>query len=224
LASGPAQFLEFHHVGCWWYDIRSVCRISHDTATDGFGGAMVGLAFIYTWSLGLTLACRIFPFGITVGSLTLFFILIELILIAQNRLLPGVMMLGAFILLVLYLAGLIETAIQLFGAGNVSTNCQRYVTNNPISGVSASTLAWLEQNSICKSRHFPGDRKQLTNFLRLKLGRRIQLLDRRYRFLHLDVGHVFASEQGLVRSPSLRQLFLVFRFVPCILVVCIYAV
>lgn len=60
------------------------------------------------------------------------------------------MMLGAFILLVLYLTGLIETGIQLFGAGNVSTNCQRYVNNNPISGVSASTLAWLEQNSICK--------------------------------------------------------------------------
>lgn len=60
------------------------------------------------------------------------------------------MLLGSFILLVLFLAGLIETAIQLFGAGNVSANCQRYVNNNKISGVSATTLAWLQQNSICK--------------------------------------------------------------------------
>jgi hypothetical protein len=58
-------------------------------------------------------------------------------------------MLGSFILLVLYLTGLIETAIELFGVGNVSDNCQRYVTNNQVSGVSATTLAWLEQNSIC---------------------------------------------------------------------------
>ncbi|KAE9978243.1 hypothetical protein EG328_001569 [Venturia inaequalis] len=93
----------------------------------------------------------IFPFGITVGALTLFFIIIEFALVAQNRLLPGVMMLGAFILLVLFLTGLIETAIQLFGAGNVSENCQRYVNKNKIYGVSASTLAWLEQNSICSS-------------------------------------------------------------------------
>jgi len=93
----------------------------------------------------------LFPFGITVGSLTFFFVLIEFIMIAQRRLLPGIMMLGSFILLVLYLTGLIETAIELFGVGNVSNNCQRYVTNNPISGVSATTLAWLEQNSICSS-------------------------------------------------------------------------
>jgi len=70
-------------------------------------------------------------------------------MIAQKRLLPGVMMLGAFILLVLYLAGLIETAIQLFGVGDVSSNCQKYVNDNQISGVSATTLAWLEQNNIC---------------------------------------------------------------------------
>lgn len=41
-----------------------------------------------------------------------------LILIGQNRLDPGTVILGCFILIVLFLAGLIETAIQLFG--NVS--------------------------------------------------------------------------------------------------------
>ena len=53
------------------------------------------------------------PFGIAVGSLTIVFILIMLALIFQRRLLPGVVMLGSFILLVLYITGAVETAIQL---------------------------------------------------------------------------------------------------------------
>lgn len=93
---------------------------------------------------------RIFPFGITTGALTLVFVFIELVMISQRRFLPGVALLGAFILLVLYITGIIETAIQLFGNGNVSNNCQTYVTNNEITGVQVNTLAWLEQNNICK--------------------------------------------------------------------------
>lgn len=92
------------------------------------------------------------PFGIAVGALTVLFVLIMLTLIFQRRLLPGVVMIGSFILLVLYLTGLIETAIQLFGpAGDISGNCARYVTNNPSTDLSINTLAWLEQNSICQS-------------------------------------------------------------------------
>lgn len=88
------------------------------------------------------------PFGITVGALTIVFILIELILISQRRLLPGVVILGSVILLVLFITGLIETAIQLFGpVGDINGNCQRYITNQPITGLSVNTLAWLEQNS-----------------------------------------------------------------------------
>jgi len=92
----------------------------------------------------------IIPFGITVGSLTVFLIIVEMIMIAQNRLLPGIMMLSSFILFVLYLTGIIETAIQLFGAGQVSSNCQAYVTNNEVTGLSLNTLAWLQQNNICQ--------------------------------------------------------------------------
>jgi hypothetical protein len=100
----------------------------------------------------LTLPCnRIFPFGVTVGSLTVFLVIIEIIMIAQNRLLPGVMMLAAFVLFVLYLTGLIETAIQLFGEGEVSSSCQTYVNNNDVRGLSVDTLAWLQQSSICES-------------------------------------------------------------------------
>jgi len=92
------------------------------------------------------------PFGITVGALTIIFVWIMIILIYQRRLLPGVVMIGSFILLVLYITGLIETAIQLFGPkGNISSNCTTYVTNNPQNDLSINTLAWLEQNSICQS-------------------------------------------------------------------------
>lgn len=71
-------------------------------------------------------------------------------MIAQNRLLPGVMMLAAFVLFVLFLAGVIETAIQLFGEGEVSSSCQTYVNNNDVRGLSVDTLAWLQQSSICE--------------------------------------------------------------------------
>ncbi|KAK4988654.1 hypothetical protein LTR66_007260 [Elasticomyces elasticus] len=75
-----------------------------------------------------------------------------LVLISQRRLLPSVVLLWSFILLVLFITGLIETAIQLFGPqGNVNGNCQNYITNQPVTGVSVSTLAWLQQNSICQS-------------------------------------------------------------------------
>jgi hypothetical protein len=94
---------------------------------------------------------RLFPYGVTVGSLTVVWIIIQLILVAQRPLLPGLMILSSFILLVLYITGLVETAVQLFGPGKVSDNCTRYVMNNKISGVSVNTLAWLEQYNICKS-------------------------------------------------------------------------
>ncbi|KAF2399816.1 hypothetical protein EJ06DRAFT_530595 [Trichodelitschia bisporula] len=93
----------------------------------------------------------LFPYAITVGSLVVIFVIIQLILVSQRRLLPAFMMLFSFIFLVLFLAGTIETAIQLFGEGNVSSNCQTYVNNNPVSGQNVQTLAWLEQDSICSS-------------------------------------------------------------------------
>ncbi|KAF1988269.1 hypothetical protein K402DRAFT_312548, partial [Aulographum hederae CBS 113979] len=92
----------------------------------------------------------LFPFGITVGALTIVLVIVQIILIAQRRLLPGFMILWSFILFVLYLTGVIGTAIQLFGPGHVSQNCNA-VTSNPVSGASANTLIWLEQNSICAS-------------------------------------------------------------------------
>lgn len=92
------------------------------------------------------------PFGISVGALTLLFILLMLLLILQRRLLPGILIIGSFILLVLYITGLIETAIQLFGpAGDIASKCQTFVFDQQSKDLSINTLAWLEQNSICQS-------------------------------------------------------------------------
>lgn len=59
-------------------------------------------------------------------------------------------MVFCFMLFVLYLTGIVETGIQLFGAGKVSSNCQQYVTNAKVTGNNLQALAWLQQNSICK--------------------------------------------------------------------------
>ncbi|KAI9822385.1 MAG: hypothetical protein M1827_000104 [Pycnora praestabilis] len=93
----------------------------------------------------------IFPFNVAIGALAIVFIILMLILIGQRMLLPGIVIIGSFILFVLWLTGLIETSIQLFGpSGSVNANCQNYVTNQQFSGQSINTLAWLEQNNICQ--------------------------------------------------------------------------
>lgn len=95
-------------------------------------------------------AHRLFPFGIVTASLTLLFLILILVLAAQRMLIPGIILLGSFILFVLWLTTLIETAIQLFGAaGNVNSNCNAYVTGQQYHGISIETLAWLTQNNIC---------------------------------------------------------------------------
>lgn len=92
----------------------------------------------------------ILPYGVTVGALTIIFILIELVLIAQRRLLPGIVMLFSFMLLVLFLAGVIGTGIQLFGGNNLNNQCNAYVYNQRQYGPTGNTLAWLQQQSICQ--------------------------------------------------------------------------
>lgn len=86
------------------------------------------------------------------ASLAVLFILLLLWLIYQRRLLPSIVMIGGFILFVLWLVGLIVISIQLWGpAGSVSSNCNLAVFNLHPTGESVGTLAWLEQRSICQS-------------------------------------------------------------------------
>lgn len=72
-------------------------------------------------------------------------------LINQRSLLPGIVIMGAFICFVLWVVGLIVYSINLWGpVGAVNSNCQLYVQGNQYHGQSIETLAWLEQHSICE--------------------------------------------------------------------------
>lgn len=84
------------------------------------------------------------------GALGVIFCLIILILAAQRFLLPGIIIIGSFLLFTLWLTGLIETGLQLYGPqANVNSNCQNYVSNLPYEGNTIEALAWLTQNNIC---------------------------------------------------------------------------
>ena len=90
------------------------------------------------------------PYGITVGVLTVVLVILMMFLLSNNNLNPSLVLLISFMLFVLYITGCVDTGLQLFGEGEVSNTCNRLVSNNPQSGLSTDTLAWLEQNNICK--------------------------------------------------------------------------
>jgi len=95
---------------------------------------------------------RIMPYGITVGALTVIFVWIMLALIYQGRLLPGVVIVGSFILLILYITGIIETALQLFRNTNgIIGQCNSLNSYAPAGGLTVDVLAYLELQSICQS-------------------------------------------------------------------------
>lgn len=86
------------------------------------------------------------------ASLTLLFILMLLYLINNHALLPGIVIMGSFILFILWVVGLIVYSVQLWGpSGSVNGNCQLYVNGQNVKGQSIAALAWLEQKSICQS-------------------------------------------------------------------------
>ena len=95
---------------------------------------------------------RLFPFMIVSGALGIFFIALILILAMQRFLLPGIIIVGSFVLFVLWLTGLVETALQLYGVvGSVNDSCKYWVEGNGIHGDSIEALAWLTQITICMS-------------------------------------------------------------------------
>ncbi|OGM42117.1 hypothetical protein ABOM_009168 [Aspergillus bombycis] len=110
---------------------------------------------IFAWLMSVQSEMRLgtpwlFPFMVVSGALGIFFIVLILILAAQRFLLPGIILLGSFILFVLWLTGLIETSLQLYGVvGNVNDNCQIYIVDNRAGGNNMQTLAWLTQKTIC---------------------------------------------------------------------------
>lgn len=95
---------------------------------------------------------RLFPYMVVTSSLGVFFIFLLLTLAAQRFLLPGIVLVGSFVLFVLWLTGLVETSLQLFGVvANIDDQCQIYVVDNVATGNSFVTLAWLLQSAICMS-------------------------------------------------------------------------
>ncbi|KAL8369568.1 hypothetical protein RB595_000072 [Gaeumannomyces hyphopodioides] len=96
-----------------------------------------------------------FTYYIIVGSLVIAFIAILLWLIFSRRLLPSIVMIGGFILFVMWLVGLVVVSIELWGpssgpTGSVSGNCNLAVFSQNPTGQTLQTLAWLEQRSICE--------------------------------------------------------------------------
>ncbi|KAI9851970.1 MAG: hypothetical protein M1838_002259 [Thelocarpon superellum] len=91
-----------------------------------------------------------FPYWVSVGALGILFVAIIIWLTATRQLIPGVVVIGSFILFVLFLTGLIKISIELWGpSGSVSMNCSQFVDNQQFWGLSINTLAWLTQSSIC---------------------------------------------------------------------------
>jgi len=78
----------------------------------------------------------------------LLFVFIMLWLISQRQLLPGIVIMGSFILFILWMVGLVVFSIELWGPNGVNGTCQLLP---PSGGASGDTLAWLEQHSICES-------------------------------------------------------------------------
>lgn len=95
-----------------------------------------------------TLNSRILSYMITVSALMIVFIIIMLGLISQQQLLPGVVVLGSFILFVLWLTGLIQTSITLYGpSGAMNSYCGSRPNTQVIN--SQQTAVWLANSSLC---------------------------------------------------------------------------
>ncbi|KAJ9145439.1 Arginase-like protein [Pleurostoma richardsiae] len=93
-----------------------------------------------------------FPYYITVASLGIVFIVVMLWLIYQRRLLPAIVMIGGFVMFVLWLVGLIVVSVELWGpSGSVQSSCNLAVFNQNPKGQTLQTLAWMEQKNICQS-------------------------------------------------------------------------
>jgi hypothetical protein len=150
---------------------------------------------------------RIMPYGVTVGALALIFIIIEIVYIAQRKLLPGTMMLLSFILLVLFIAGIIGTAIQLFAGPNINNQCNTYVFNDSQDGPTLDTLAFLQQRNICKCFHVLKYNMGTNDYNRSMLAGRVRLLDRRKRVPDLDDGYGESGQFESVLVMIVKRLF-----------------
>lgn len=100
-----------------------------------------------------------FPYYVTVAAVALAFLLAVMWLIWYKRLLPAIVMLGAFALFVLWMVGLVASAVQLWGPGGVQSVCNMQVFNQSPHAPDVQTLAWMQQRNICKFSSIGGGEK-----------------------------------------------------------------
>ncbi|PLB40727.1 uncharacterized protein BDW47DRAFT_100728 [Aspergillus candidus] len=111
---------------------------------------------IFSWFMAIQTEMNLgipwlFPYMVVSSALGFIFVVLILVLAARRFLLPGIILIGSFILFVLWITGLIETSLQLYGVvANVNDNCQIYVLDDHrVGGNNLQTLAWLTQSTIC---------------------------------------------------------------------------
>jgi hypothetical protein len=157
LASSTVEFLAADHAHLILYSARHKRELPDGPKPAQCRSAMVCFPSTCPFSnkprkRTLTLfPYRYFPYWIAVAALSIIYLALMLWLISQRSLLPGIVILGAFILFVLWLVGLIVTSIEFWGpTGNVNTECNIFVIGQNTNGATIETLAWLEQHSICK--------------------------------------------------------------------------
>lgn len=120
------------------------------------------LGLLIPWYVGIASLCatvvctnaagnRYFPYYITVGCLVILYVVGIIWLIANRRLLPAIVMIGSFMMLVMWMVGLVAASVELWGpTGTVQSNCNLQVFSQNTMGSTVQTLAWLQQKSICK--------------------------------------------------------------------------
>ncbi|EEH39779.2 hypothetical protein PAAG_01968 [Paracoccidioides lutzii Pb01] len=92
----------------------------------------------------------VFPFMVAAAAISLIFLFLIVFLAIQHSLIPEMIILGSFILFVLWFTGLIGTSVQLYGSkANINSNCQNWVSGYQYKGASINTLAWLTNITIC---------------------------------------------------------------------------
>lgn len=120
-------------------------------AYHGEFDALAGMAVCRLWCRLTDSSPRILPYQVTVASITLVFLMIMMWLIMMRQLLPGIVIVGSFMCFVLWVAGLVQIGIELYGPGlNINQVCITWVNNAyPAKVQTIEMLAWITQKNIC---------------------------------------------------------------------------
>jgi len=90
-------------------------------------------------------------FLLVISTLTILFVFAVVALYYVHLLLPIIVMICSFIMLILWLAGLIKASIELWGpSGSINDNCVRYVYNDSYwTARNLDILVRIQQEGVC---------------------------------------------------------------------------